>query len=151
MHPWGFGMWGTNLSIKWRWLAWRELPWGSSSKLWVWNKNFCPKKSYVTSYKYWVCCSFIYSLHEREEFEYRSVYFDTANLCDWSTFEIMVNGRNITFTYKQDILDSDDWDTQRVLEFLTLLDAVWSWYMCWDSLIVTAYTSFTHASVKVGI
>lgn len=36
----------------------------------------------------------------------------------------MVNDRNITFACKQDILDSDDWDTQHVLEFLTLLDAL---------------------------
>lgn len=40
------------------------------------------------------------------------------------TFEIIVNGRSITFNYKQDMLDSDDGHTQNVLEFLTLLDAL---------------------------
>lgn len=57
------------------------------------------------------------------------------------TLEVIVNGWSIASSYKQDELDSDDWDTQNILEFLILLDYPWSWYMCWDSWIVTAHTS----------
>jgi hypothetical protein len=38
------------------------------------------------------------------------------------TLEIIVNGRSIASSYKEDELDSDDWDTQNIVEFLTLLD-----------------------------